>query len=134
MGQPFFAPPNVRGWVGGKNWINASTLAARRQFIETLFSSLEEDNLNADDYAELMSARLENRGEITVTEEMIKGIAGMQDEAMVNHFIKYFLPDFDHDQFRITLIKFLNQGSANKTEKIRNMVSVLLQSPPYQLS
>ena len=39
MGQPFFAPPNVRGWVGGENWINASTLAARRQFIERLVCS-----------------------------------------------------------------------------------------------
>ena len=134
MGQPFFAPPNVRGWVGGKNWINASTLAARRQLIESLFSPLEEDNLNADDYAALKTAHRENRGKITVTEKMIKGIAGMKNEAMVDHFINYFLSDFDNDQIRKVLMKYINQGSANRTEKIRNLVAVLLQSPQYQLS
>ncbi len=133
MGQPFYAPPNVRGWVGGKNWINASTLAARSQLIESLFSPMDEDRLNADDYAELMAARLENRGEITVTDGMINGIAGMQDEAMADHFINYFFPDFDSDHFRKTLIQYLKQNSANRTDKIRTMVTVLLQSPQYQL-
>jgi len=36
MGQIPFRPPNVRGWVGGRNWINSSTLAARRQTVATL--------------------------------------------------------------------------------------------------
>ena len=134
MGQPFFAAPNVRGWVGGKNWINASTLAARRQFIETLFNPLEEDNLNADDYTALIRARRENSAKITVTEKMIQGIAGMKNEAMVDHFINYFLSDFDNDKIRLVFMKYLNQGSANRTAKIRNLVAVLLQSPQYQLS
>ena len=29
MGQVPFAPPNVKGWPGGRSWINASTLFAR---------------------------------------------------------------------------------------------------------
>lgn len=29
QGQVLFAPPNVRGWEGGKSWINSATLAAR---------------------------------------------------------------------------------------------------------
>lgn len=36
LGQDLFAPPNVKGWPGGDAWINASTLLARKAFIERL--------------------------------------------------------------------------------------------------
>jgi len=36
MGQNLVAPPNVRGWPGGDAWINASTLLARKQFLDRL--------------------------------------------------------------------------------------------------
>lgn len=34
MGQDLFAPPNVKGWPGGRNWLNNSTLLARNNFAE----------------------------------------------------------------------------------------------------
>jgi uncharacterized protein (DUF1800 family) len=37
MGQNLFSPPNVKGWPGGETWINASTLLARKQFLDRLF-------------------------------------------------------------------------------------------------
>ena len=39
FGQDLFAPPNVRGWVGGDRWINSSTLLARKQLLERLFDA-----------------------------------------------------------------------------------------------
>jgi uncharacterized protein (DUF1800 family) len=36
MGQNLFSPPNVKGWRGGDAWIDASSLLARKQFVETL--------------------------------------------------------------------------------------------------
>src|SRR5574343_267876 len=41
MGQDIFDPPNVRGWPGGESWINATTLLARKQFVERLLQRLE---------------------------------------------------------------------------------------------
>ena len=41
LGQTLFAPPNVKGWPGGDAWINASTLLARKQFVERLFRTEE---------------------------------------------------------------------------------------------
>lgn len=32
MGQALFAPPNVKGWRGGRDWLNDSTLLARANF------------------------------------------------------------------------------------------------------
>ncbi len=39
LGQNLFAPPNVKGWPGGDAWINSTTLLARKQFLERLFSN-----------------------------------------------------------------------------------------------
>jgi uncharacterized protein (DUF1800 family) len=36
MGQQLFAPPNVKGWPGGKNWLNTSTVLARANFAQQL--------------------------------------------------------------------------------------------------
>jgi len=36
MGQNLFSPPNVKGWPGGETWINATTLLARKQFLDRL--------------------------------------------------------------------------------------------------
>jgi uncharacterized protein (DUF1800 family) len=37
MGQNLFSPPNVKGWPGSEAWINASTLLARKAFLDRLF-------------------------------------------------------------------------------------------------
>ncbi|HTK77461.1 MAG TPA: DUF1800 domain-containing protein [Gemmataceae bacterium] len=34
MGQPLFTPPNVKGWTGGKSWLNSATVLARQNFAE----------------------------------------------------------------------------------------------------
>ena len=35
MGQALFAPPNVKGWRTGTDWLNSATLLARNNFAET---------------------------------------------------------------------------------------------------
>ncbi|MEI7968709.1 MAG: DUF1800 domain-containing protein [Betaproteobacteria bacterium] len=37
LGQNLLAPPNVKGWPGGEAWIDATTLLARKQFLDRLF-------------------------------------------------------------------------------------------------
>ena len=41
LGQELFNPPNVKGWPGGENWINASTLLGRKAFIDRLLRAEE---------------------------------------------------------------------------------------------
>jgi uncharacterized protein (DUF1800 family) len=41
LGENLFYPPNVKGWPGGENWINSTTLLARKQFVEQLFRATE---------------------------------------------------------------------------------------------
>src|SRR5262249_51527734 len=36
MGQHLFAPPNVKGWPGGRSWLNTSTMLERDNFAGAL--------------------------------------------------------------------------------------------------
>jgi uncharacterized protein (DUF1800 family) len=36
MGQPLFAPPNVKGWRGAEAWLNTATVLARQNFAQAL--------------------------------------------------------------------------------------------------
>lgn len=38
LGQALFYPPNVKGWDGGRAWINSSTLIGRANFVVDLIS------------------------------------------------------------------------------------------------
>lgn len=57
MGQAFFNPPNVRGWPGGRAWINTATLTARRQIVEAALTGMGQRKLNADETQELAEAK-----------------------------------------------------------------------------
>ncbi len=46
MGQELFAPPNVKGWRGGKAWLNTATMLARHNFCQVL--ALGMGKLNAE--------------------------------------------------------------------------------------
>lgn len=37
LGQNLFSPPNAKGWPGGDDWINSTTLLGRKQFLDRLF-------------------------------------------------------------------------------------------------
>jgi hypothetical protein len=44
MGQTPFYPPNVKGWDGGKSWINTATLTFRYQLARQLVLGIREVN------------------------------------------------------------------------------------------
>jgi len=41
LGQDLFGPPNVKGWPGGEDWINSTTLLGRKQVMARLFRAEE---------------------------------------------------------------------------------------------
>ena len=135
MGQMLYTPPNVRGWVGGRNWINSSTLSARRQLVQTLFSSINEANLNADEQAEIAIARSEDHDHFTVETERLKSIAGSSPDQAADHLIDALLPVKVSSDFRQEVLRFLSneESKAKPLDRLRNAVVTLLQSPEYQL-
>src|SRR5262249_23260195 len=52
MGQQLFAPPNVKGWPGGKAWLNTSTVLARHNFAQMIAAGTLKTNPNEGRFAD----------------------------------------------------------------------------------
>ena len=135
MGQTFFQPPNVRGWVGGRLWINSSTLAARRQTAITLCSLLDESRLNADERLDLEFARDAGRGRFTVDEERIRAFTSLGPQGIAGRLCDYFLPGRVDDGYRAAIVAYLESApdAAEFETRARGATIAVLQSPEYQL-
>ncbi len=46
LGQDLLNPPNVKGWPGGKKWINANTFLTRKEFLYRLMRAKEKKHLD----------------------------------------------------------------------------------------
>lgn len=135
MGQELYQPPNVRGWLSGRTWINSATLAARRQVVEMLFTPLEDTNLNADELVELAAARAEGRDTFSVTDAHLAARLPADDRQLAERFVAAFLPAGTGEAYRDTLTAFLEQEEtpSRRLRRVRNAALTLLQSPEYQL-
>jgi uncharacterized protein (DUF1800 family) len=133
MGQEPYNPPNVRGWVGGKTWINSSTLAARRQLVQQMFNPVNADRLNADQKVMLSSAQAAGHGNVAVTPQRIQNVVAMSDAELSDHFLNFFLPGEPNPAYRAAMIDYLQNSVGQRPELIREVVVSLLQSPMYHL-
>ncbi len=133
MGQRLYEPPNVRGWVGGRLWINSSTLAARRQLARTLCTPLDEERLNADDRLELEAARDAGHHRFSVDEQRITGFATLGPAAIADRLCNFFLPGKVDQAYRDALITFLSADPNDLEDRARRAAIAVLQSPEYQL-
>jgi uncharacterized protein (DUF1800 family) len=136
MGQTLFNPPNVRGWVGGRTWINSATLAVRRQLVESLFAPVNEDQLNADEQLELLAARANGISNFTVADTGLAPLAGADPAATTDRLLANFLALPAAPSFRDSVRQFLatdHADGAQKLRRLRRATVTLLQSPEYQL-
>ena len=135
MGQQLFQPPNVRGWIGGRAWINSATLAARRQLVQQLFGPIREEALNADERAALEKARESGVRNFTVSTEWLEGFAAKPADEAAATMITMFLPGDADAELKRTLQKFMGDGHepAQPAARIGTALRALLQTPAYQL-
>lgn len=131
MGQPFFRPPNVRGWVGGRAWINSATLAARRQVINYHFTPLDEEALNADDYQELLLARAEGLDKLVVSDERIEQLAAQSDDELLTTCFEFLLAKPPPAPVRDVYRRHL--AGSRRPERVRELLVTLLESPAYHV-
>ena len=132
MGQSFYNPPNVRGWLYGAHWINATTISGRRQLVDYLFAELNEDKLNGNEQRALKQAREAGRGEFLVTRERLRQVAETEADDLANHFTTYFLTAPFQSTYQPVLAEII-ANAKNPTQGIRHAMIALLQSPAYNL-
>jgi uncharacterized protein (DUF1800 family) len=135
MGQQLFQPPNVRGWIGGRAWINSSTLAVRRQLVQQLFSPIKEQALNADEVAALNEARAAGVNNFTVSATWLETLAAIRGDTLASQIATAFLAaDATPDLLR-TVAEFVGNDTdrARRIQRLRAATIALLQTPDYQL-
>lgn len=134
MGQVLFNPPNVRGWVGGRNWINSASFAARRTMVEMLFTPIPETRLNADELADLAANR--SGDHFTVSEAWLESLAELTPDEIAGRLAEQFLPGTPSPPYRASLENYLAKTGFNKAERLRRAkraAITVLSSPEYQL-
>jgi uncharacterized protein (DUF1800 family) len=135
MGQVPFNPPNVRGWLGGRNWINSSTLAARRNLVEMLFAPINPEVLNADEQRVLAGESAQGWGPMTVGESQLAPIEALDPGAAASRIAGSYPAVAPRLEFTRALGEFIAGGADEPGRRLRcrRAVATVLESPEYQL-
>jgi uncharacterized protein (DUF1800 family) len=133
MGQEPFNPPNVRGWLAGKNWINSSTLAARRQLVQQLFNPVNERALNADQQMKLLSERQSGRGNIALDNARLQLLAAKSNEDIADALLNYFLAGETTTSYRDDILDYMQNDQGPRVELVRDVAVALFQAPEYHV-
>jgi uncharacterized protein (DUF1800 family) len=135
MGQMPFDPPNVRGWIGGRSWINSATLSARRQLISALLSPLNEDNLNGDEQIELAAAYADGITNFTLDQERLDQWSKLPPSDRARELVRRYVPDLAGTDLERQVAAFLERSAqlSQAPAATRAALATLLESPNYQL-
>lgn len=134
MGQSWLNPPNVRGWVGGRHWINSATLIQRRQLVESFFNPPSERRINGDEKRAMEKAREAGKGRFFVTRDQGEAWLALNPQDRVATLANDWLVNPLNPQVEKDLVQFLNQNINRGLPAIRTVAITLLQSPAYQLA
>jgi uncharacterized protein (DUF1800 family) len=111
LGQDVFEPPSVKGWEGGRLWINSSSLLMRANFATVLASG---DQL------------------ATFSKPIVDG-AGGATESVVGRLDKLLLGGTADERLRAALVSHHQQSEGNAVQKLRGLLQLVLSLPEYQL-
>ena len=134
MGQQLFAPPNVKGWPGGRSWLNTSTVLERDNFATALATgSLWADAPGpaAEAPAESVPPRAFDPARLMQEEEVHR------PEDVVRALLDLYVPGGVRAAARAKLVAFVAEsgpGGAELDRRVRETVQVILTMPEYQLA
>jgi len=135
MGQIPYDPPNVRGWVGGREWISSATLEARRVLARALFQPLDESRLNADEQRAVEAARAAGAKAFAVSDDALRPYATVNSDEAAMRLLQRLLPATQADAYRRAVGDALTgEGQAPPPlARVRNAIVAVLETPEYQL-
>jgi hypothetical protein len=123
MGQNLFEPPNVKGWDGGRAWINTSTLFVRQNVAIYLLTGKRPDIYD-----------WENDGARFDADALAAG-AGTP-EALVDRLLAVTLASPAHPARREELVRFAaaQASPAARAERALSTLALITALPEYQLA
>jgi hypothetical protein len=150
MGQPLFAPPNVKGWEFGRAWLNTATVVARHNFAQRAatgtygfpaarggnYATLAEPPPPATAPGTPMPPEPTPPAELDPA-ALVRREGATEPPRMVDVLAEVLLQGDLPQAVRGRLISFLRQGNPEGEEqgrRIRELTHALLTLPEYQLA
>jgi uncharacterized protein (DUF1800 family) len=128
MGQNLFYPPTVKGWDGGRSWINTSTLFVRQNLVIYLLTGRRPDayEWQADGREFNAMHLIEHAPQSTDSEEHLR--------MTVEYLLRFTLGTPPHPDRIRTLVNFVNdRGGEIDNDVLIEMLSLIAAMPEYQL-
>jgi len=127
MGQDLFNPPNVKGWPGGKTWMNTMTLITRVNFAGSVTYEMGRRGTLSSHLRRGIAAYGTAPSGLNTPEQLVDALWGM------------LLPGHTPTaQTRDALLGYArdhgNPGTVNFDAKAGGLVSLILSTPEYQLA
>jgi uncharacterized protein (DUF1800 family) len=126
MGQIPLAPPNVKGWPGGRSWINTSTLFVR--YNTTTFLAGQGEPVGGGKLAKKFSRR---RDRETAKPSPDVESKGTPDE-VVDYWVSRLIQRPIADEKRKTLLETISRRPDDENA-VRSMIQLIVSMPEYQL-
>jgi len=128
MGQNLFQPPSVKGWDGGRSWINTSTLYVRQNIMSFLLTGKKPHGYDA-------MAEVERYDPSDLLRPLASAEPGAERDPRraVDYLLRHTIGDAPDDA-RATLLAFVDEHGGVPTPEIITGVLLLISAmPEYQL-
>ncbi len=115
VGQGLFYPPNVKGWDGGRTWINSSTLLGRSNLVADILKNdaTHFSNQNLTDYLASFDVH--------------------SSEQALTHFETCLLPMSLNGSIRSKLCETFAANSGDREQRLRSLLHAFISLPQSQL-
>ena len=116
LGQTLFFPPNVKGWDGGRAWINSSTLLARANLVRKMLDRKQ--------------TRFAGGGLVDLFDKhRLKKPKQIVDWLQARLFAIGIPADV-----RNSLVRKIDSGKGDREQRLRNALHIICTLPEYQLA
>jgi uncharacterized protein (DUF1800 family) len=143
MGQMLFAPPNVKGWDGGKEWISTSTLLFRYNFANYLINgdailppNLQQRRQGTDvGFGPAAQLAQQIRREPIDVAKLVPADVRNRPSDVVDLLTTRFFEARPGDKEIDTFVKFLEtRGSDTTDATLRELIHLMMSTPQFQLA
>lgn len=128
MGQNLMMPPSVKGWVGGRGWINTSTLFVRENILAFLLTGKKPQGYD-------VTADTEKYDPMPLLAELSKGSPGAarQTDTVIDYLLRFTLGRApDHAKLALKSLADRTGGQVTP-ELVTGWLLLITAMPEYQL-
>ena len=143
MGQILFAPPNVKGWDGGKEWISTSTLLFRYNFANYLINgdailpqNLQQRRQGADvGFGRATQMAEQVRREPIDLGKLVPADVRSKPREVVDLLIRRFFQTRPAQKEIDSFVQYLESRTSDTADAtLRELIHLMMSTPQFQLT